>query len=167
MAFEINNSVTAFNYTQVLVEYSNGYGYPYPRDSGILAPSTDSARPLYSSGRLLAKYSVADAPSPELAGAYVNYDPASTKVSQKTCVAIIPTGYKDLTGVNVATADTETATINNINVVKLLAGVTLFEATIIAQNSAAVVTGFNTAFTPKIVTTTYLDGVESNIIAIQ
>lgn len=166
MPVSINNSIPVFNYKQILVEYSNGNGYPYPRDSGILAPSTDTTTPLYSSGRLLAQYSVADAPSPELAGAYVNYDPASTKASQKICVGIIPTGYNNLTGINVTTTDTKTATINNINVVRLLSGVTLYQATIIAQNSAAVVTGFNTAFTPKVVTTTYLDGVESNIIAI-
>lgn len=166
MSFTINNSIPVFTYKQILVEYTNGSGYPYPRNSGILAPSTDSTRPLYSSGRLLAKYGN-DAPTLALVGAWVNYDPASSVVSQKTCVGIIPAGYNDLTGVDLTNITTETETINNISVVMLLSGVTLYEATIIAQNSAAVVTGFNTDFSPKVVTTTYYDGVESNIIAIQ
>jgi hypothetical protein len=166
MSFTINNSVPVFKYKQILVEYTDGSGYPYPRTSGILAPSTDVAKPLYSSGRLLAQYGD-DAPNAALIGAWVNYDPASSVVSQQTCAGIIPAGYNDLTGIDITNVTTETQTINNINIVKLLSGVTLYEATIIAQNSTAVVTGFNTDLSPKVVTETYYDGVQSNIIAIQ
>jgi hypothetical protein len=166
MTITVKNSSKIFDNIQTLVLYQNGSGYLYPLDSGILAPSTDLTRPTYSAGRLLAQYTTVP-PTPALQDAYVNYDPASSNADQAKCVAIIPTGYYNLTGLNNTSTSTATDTINNINVARLLAGVQLFYATIVAQNSTAVVTGFNTSIAPVFVTQVWLDGVQSNIVAIK
>ena len=163
----IDSSSKVFTNVQTLVLYQDGFGYPYPFDEGILAESTDVDNLTYSAGRLMAQYSEANAPDPALVGAFVNYDPASANVDQQTCVGIIPTGYYDLTGIDLTTTATSASTINRVNICRLLAGVSLYEATIIAQNTEDVVTGFNTDLAPALVTQVWMNGVQSNIIAIK
>lgn len=142
----INASTPAYISKQTLVVYQQANAPRYPELEVILAPSTDLTMPTYASGRLLAKYG-SDAPSAGLVGTYVNWDSASAINSQKIPVAIISSEWaQGLTGIDLTTQSNATKTINNVNVVPLLIGTTLYKNAVIDGNEPTVVTAFNSHF---------------------
>lgn len=144
-AININVSEPAYTSSQTPVVFQQQNAPKYPELEVILAPSTDTNMPTYSSGRIMAKYG-SDAPA-GLQGTYVNYDPASSVNSQKIPVAIICDEWAlGLTGVNLTSEVTATNTINTVNVCPNLIGQVLFLNAIVNGNEAAVVTGFNAYF---------------------
>ena len=147
MSLNINDQQKVFSSVQTLVVYQQFNAPRYPAINVLLAPSTDATLPTYSAGRLLAQYG-ADAPSADLVGMYVNYDPASAVVSQQKCVAVLSAPFvQDLPGVDVTSTETMTATINRVEVTPLLIGTSLYLSAIENANDAAVVTAFEGAFT--------------------
>lgn len=164
MTITVNGANKVFETKQTLVVYQNGQVMATPFDNGVLAPNTKGVK--YQSGMLLAQYTVANAPVPALAGMFVNYDSTSANLDQKVCVGILPTGYYDVSGIDLTTQETATATVNRVNVARLFAGLNLYNETIVAQNDPADVTAFNTDFEPKFVTNVYLNGAQSAIVQI-
>ena len=143
----INSASHAFRSIQTPVVYEQANGPKYPELEVILAPSTDVALPTYSSGRILAKYG-SDAPLPALVGTYVNYDPASAVDSQKIPVAVLSSEFaQGLTGVDTTSTATATATLNQVNVAPLAAGIILYLNSLVNANEGAVITAFESYFT--------------------
>lgn len=127
-----------------------------------LAASTDVTKPFYSAGRLLAKYD-ANAPTPDLVGYYVNYDPASSNPDQAVCVAAIADGF-----LNVAGYDASTQPIPPlVSVVTLLIPTTYYRSTLVSANTPAVVIGFYASFTVGVVGQVYYADTLTNVETIQ
>ena len=98
----LNNARPAFSSIQIPVVYQQANAPQYPEFNGFLAPctSTTAGFTTYASGRLLAQYTAANAPSSALIGAYVNYDPASSNADQAIPVAVISDQFaQGLTGI--------------------------------------------------------------------
>jgi len=168
MTINTNSYKEVYNGKQRLVVYSNG-NIPYvPLTNVVLAPSTDTLRPLYNAGRIMAIYG-SDAPNAAYEGMAVNFDPASAVTSQTIPVGVLADPFaQDLTGIDLTSATTATATINRVNISKFLVGGSLYwYNTLLQENSTAVMTGFNAYFVTDVVTQAYLGTTQSNIIAIQ
>lgn len=146
MAININGAKKVFASKQTLVVYQQGNAPTYRSVSKILAPSTDATLPLYSAGRILATYG-ADAPSPDLIGCAVNWDPTSAIASQKIATHILSDEFvHDVTGIDITSTLTMTETINRVACTPLGINLSLYYSAIALNNTAAVVTAFNTSF---------------------
>lgn len=175
MTITVASNPTVFTVKQRQIIYTQGGLLPAnPYTNGSLAPST-AIDPTYKTGTLLAKYG-ANAPTPDLVGTYVNYDPASLNDDQKVCVGLIAQGefINGISGVVLTTPTTTAATINAVqialfqndaNVITgwLINSAVLTDTTV---NSGAVITGFNATFKTAIVATAMYDGVANNIITV-
>lgn len=146
MPININNQTPQFTSKQTLVVYQQFNAPRYPSVNGVLAPSTDTAWPTYSAGRILACYG-SDAPKPELVGAYVNYDPSSTVASQTVPVAVLSAPFiQNLTGLDITSTATMTATLNRVEIAPLLIGTSLYKGALTNANEATIVLAFNASF---------------------
>lgn len=151
-AFTIAGGRQAFTSKQVTVLYQQGQNKLYPTENLVLAPSTDTANLTYSAGRLLAVYTEANAPSPQLVGMAVNYDPTSTNADQKICSYVLSDEFaNDLMGIDLTTITTATLTTNRVQCAPLLIGAQFMQSAIDNANTSAVITGFNAAFTINVV----------------
>jgi len=168
MAITINSANPLWDNKQWLVVYE-GFNAPrYPEIMATFAPSTDINNPTYYSGRLLSVYSEAHAPDPKLVGCYVNYDPDSSNVDQQTCVAVISSEWVNgLSGLDVTSNATATATFNQANVSKIYTGIVLYYSTLVANNTSAVLAGFNSQFVVSEIETIQVNGLDSALITVQ
>lgn len=143
---EINLAQGVFNRKQTPVVCTQFNAPTYPSIGSIIAPSTDATLKTYSAGRILATYGN-DAPSADLVGTLVNWNPASTVASQKIPTHILSDEFAhDLVGIDLTSTSTATATINRVACTPLLIGLSLFYNAIVSGNTATIVTAFNTAF---------------------
>lgn len=149
-ATNINGSQTVFTSRQTLVVYRQFNVPTYPANGYLIAPSTDSTLLTYSAGRVLATYG-SDAPSPELEGMLVNWDPSSSVTSQTIPTHILSDEFThDLLGVDTTTAATYTATCNRVPCTSLSIGLCLYAGAITEANTATIVTAFYTAYTTTV-----------------
>ena len=166
-ATNINGSQRVFNSKQTPVVCSQFNVPNYPANGHLIAPSTDNTLPLYGAGRILATYG-SDAPSPELVGMLVNWNPASSVNSQKVPTHILSDEFvHDMPGVNTTTAETYTATCNRVTCTPLAIGLALYANAITEGNTATIVTAFYAAYTTTVVgqSSNTLD--TQNVISIQ
>lgn len=166
-ADHINGSQQVFNSKQTPVVCKQFNVPPYPADGHLIAPSTDTTLPLYSAGRILATYG-SDAPSPELVGMLVNWDPASSVNSQKVPTHILSDEFvHNMPGVDTTTAETYTATCNRVACTPLAIGLGLYSNAIAEGNTSTIVTAFYAAYTTIVLgqSSNTLD--TQNVISIQ
>lgn len=162
----INSATPVSDNIQWNVMYEQFNAPKYPSQNAILNLATDNT--LYTSGRLLSVYTTANAPTPAQVGTYVNYDPASLNLDQKVPVAIISEEWvNNYSGVDFTNTATTTATFRQIQVTPLLIGSTMYKNTLVANNPAAVITGFNAYFTLDTISTVQLNGASCPLITIQ
>lgn len=163
----ILNQNRVYNSKQTPVVYRQFNVPQYPPTGELIAPSTDTTLKTYSAGRILARYG-SDAPSPELVGKLVNWNPLSTVVSQKTPTHILSDEFiHDMPGIDTTTTVTFTATANRVECTPLLIGLALFSNAIAAANTATIVTAFNTAFKTAVIGVSANTLDTTNVISIQ
>lgn len=178
MAIPMINGSPVWEADQTLVMYLGQGDNPasYPRIREILAPIVDSENPtrtLYHAGNLLARYGT-NAPSPELVGTYVNFDPASSNADQKICIGVLVEPMaNNMVGIDTTNAETATQTINRVEIVLFgnettgIRNIKMYEKALTDNNSAAVITGFKAQFSIVTITTTYYKMDLTNVISLQ
>ena len=167
MSITINNAQFAFKRVQRLVVYQQANAPQYPAPTFILAPSTDTALPTYTAGRLLATYGN-DAPNANLIGTLVNWDPASSVASQTIATHVLSDAFvENLPGIDLTNTATATATINRVACTPLFIGLCLQYGYLVESNSTAVMTAFNTDFTVRKIADITNTKVVDKIISIQ
>jgi hypothetical protein len=161
----MNSAVKVFQNQQWNVIYEQFNAPQYPNQYGLLNAPLDGTA--YTSGRLLAQYTAANAPSPDLVGTYINYDPAGTTAQQTLSAIIAEQWVNDYEGIDFTTPETIARTFRNIQVAPLLIGTTLYFNTLEANNSVAVITGFDAFFIVNQISNIQLNGVTCPLITIQ
>lgn len=154
-----------FSSSQTILLYQGVYAPLYPVILGLLAPNTSGE--LYKTGSLLAKYG-ANAPTPNLQGAFVNYDPTSSNADQAICVGAVSGQFVGgVVGTDVTNIDTATETYNRVNVALFNIGMQLYENALSLNNTTAQMTGFNNTYKVNVLDTCLANGGQTNVITIQ
>lgn len=133
---------------------------------GQLVASTATV-PLYYTGTLLAVYG-ANAPSPDLVGWYVNYDPASSNADQAVCVGAVAGEFvSGVTGATLTNPTTVGQTYNAVNVIKFTIGTTYYRNVLVANNTTAAMTGFDNTFNVVELADIYYNNIPTTVESIQ
>lgn len=165
----INGAIKLYSNKQWNVLYEQENAPKYPASAGVLVASTDSTALTYYSGRILSIITSANATNPALIGMFLNYQPGSSNPDQ-----LIPTHFiseewiNGMVGLDITNTTTSTNTFNNVQVSPLIPiGTTLYYNTLVANNTSAVMTGFNAYFIIEQLAPIYLNQVSCPLITLQ
>ncbi len=161
----INGAVPVWTNKQWNVLYEGENAPKYPQILGILLKTVEAVAtlPLYYSGRILSIIT-----SGANTGMFINYDPDGSGDQLVPTHIIADQWVNGLAGLDTTSLTTKSLTFNKVNVAPLgLTGTTLYRNTIVANNTAACVTGFEAYYVIETITNIKLAGVSCPIITIQ
>lgn len=144
----INGSNTLWKNKQWNVVYEQENAPKYLQLTSTLVASTDSTAPLYYSGRILSIITATNATNPQLIGKFLNYQPGSANPDQLIPTHIIAEQFiNGMIGLDITTQTSATQTFNLVSATPLIPiGTTLYYNTLVANNTSAVMVGFNAYF---------------------
>lgn len=161
----INGAVQIWDNKQWNVLYEGENAPKYPQILGILLKVVEvtPTLPLYFSGRILSIIT-----SGAHTGMFINYDPAGSGDQLVPTHVIADEWVNGLAGMDTTSLTTTSLTFNKVNVAPLgLIGTTLYNNTLVANNTAGAITGFEAYYIIDTITNIKLQGVSCPLITIQ